>query len=101
MLLIVYPLITRLVESKTGVPGKELVLYRYASQLRGRRIMIVAGRRDDLVDLGEITKFVEEAGRAGAEITLWVVDSQHVSAVKDYPEEYRERVLSFFEKWLA
>jgi len=101
MLLIVYPLITRLVESKAGVRGKELVLYRYASQLRGRRIMIVAGRKDDLVDLGEITKFVEEAGRAGAEIILWVVDSRHVSAVKDYPEEYRERVLSFFEKWLA
>jgi len=101
MLLVVYPLITKLVESKMGVPGKELVLYRYAPQLRGRRVMIVAGRRDELVDVGEITKFVEEARRAGAEVELWVVDSRHVSAVKDYPEEYRERVVGFFEKWLT
>jgi len=101
MLLLVYPLIVKLVEAKTGVNGSELVLYRYAPGLKNRKVMIIAGTRDDLVDIDEVKRFVEEARKAGGEVELWVTDSKHVASITDNPSEYGERVLGFLERWFA
>lgn len=99
MLLLVFPLIVKFTESRVRVKGEELRLYKYAKALKNSRILAIIGRRDDLVNIGEVTKFVEEAGQAGAEVELWVTDSMHVRSIVTNPGEYREKVTGFLERY--
>lgn len=92
-----YPLITRMVASKIGVKPEELVMFKYVKDVKAP-VLIIAGKRDDLVAVEELRKLYEELGKAGIEAELWEVDTAHVNAINDYREEYEKRVISFLKK---
>ncbi|WP_048078790.1 alpha/beta hydrolase [Desulfurococcus mucosus] len=100
MLLIVYPLIAWFTERKMGVPSEELRLYRYARGLKGKRILIIAGGKDDLVATSEINRLVDEIVSAGGDVELWITGSRHVETIVDNPGEYGEKINGFLERWL-
>ncbi|WP_276814160.1 alpha/beta hydrolase [Desulfurococcus amylolyticus] len=98
MLLLVFPLIVKFTEGRVRVKSEELRLYKYAKTLKDNRILVIIGGRDDLVDVSEVTRFVEEARQAGAEVELWITDSMHVRSIITNPGEYREKVIGFLER---
>ncbi len=100
LLLLVYPLIVRLTASRARINIDDLIMYKYASRIK-IPFMIIAGRNDDLVALGEIRKFYNELRRNNPRATLWVTDSGHVRTIKDNPQEYEEKVISFFKENLG
>ncbi len=98
-LLFLYPLIVRFAASMAGVDIEALRMYRYASSIR-KPLLIIAGRRDDLVALEEIQRFFEEVRKVNDRAELWVTDAEHVKAYFLDPSAYRERVVGFFRRWL-
>ncbi len=100
LLLLVYPLIVKFAASKAHINIDDLVMYKYASQIK-IPFMIIAGRNDDLVALDEIKKFYNELIRNNPKAILWVTDSGHVRTIKDHPCEYEERVIGFFKENLG
>ncbi len=100
LLLLVYPLIVRFTASRARINIDDLIMYKYASRIR-IPFMIIAGRNDDLVALGEIMKFYNELRRNNPRATLWVNDSGHVRTIKDHPREYEEKVISFLKENLG
>lgn len=100
LLRLAYPLIVRLTSSKAGVRPEELDMMRYADRVRAPTLLI-AGRNDDLVSVDEIREFYEVARRSNPGVELWVTDSAHVRSVKDMPERYEERIISFLKKYMG
>lgn len=99
ILLTVYPLITRFASRKAGIRVSDLVIINYADKIDAPTL-IIAGEKDDLVALDEIKRFYEELKKHNDKAELWVVDTRHVSAIKDYPREYEEKIIGFFKRWL-
>ncbi len=97
LLLLVYPLIVRFTASRARINIDDLIMYKYASRIK-IPFMIIAGRNDDLVALGEIMKFYNELRRNNPRATLWVTDSGHVRTIRDHPREYEEKVISFLKE---
>ena len=100
LLRLAYPLIVRFTSRKAGIRPEELNMMRYADKVRAP-MLLIAGRRDDLVTVDEIREFYEVAKKANPEIELWVTDSAHVRTVKDRPGEYEERIVSFLRKHMG
>ncbi len=99
ILLMDYPLIIRFARKYAGVDLKELNMFNYAEKIR-KPLLIIAGKNDDLVPLGQINELAKKIKAVNENTEIWITDSRHVSAVRDYPEEYEEKVISFFERWL-
>lgn len=99
ILLASYPLIMRLTASRAGASPEKLVMYQYARSIT-KPLLMVAGRQDDLVAIDEIRRFYEEVRKVNNNVELWETSSKHVSAIQDYPREYEERIVSFFNRWL-
>jgi len=99
LLLSAFPLIVRFAAAMLGVDPRSLVLYPYASRLT-KPLLIVAGRRDDLVPVSSIERFYRAAREAGARVELWVTESGHVESLRDDPRGYRERVGGWLRGWL-
>ena len=100
LLLLVYPLIVRFTASKARINIDDLIMYKYADNIK-IPFMIIAGRNDDLVTLGEIKKFYNKLRRNNPKTILWVTDSGHVRTIKDHPREYEEKVIGFFKEYLG
>jgi dipeptidyl aminopeptidase/acylaminoacyl peptidase len=99
ILLASYPLIMRLTASRTGASPEKLVMYQYAQSIN-KPLLIIGGQQDDLVAIDEIKKFYDEVRKVNKNVELWETSSKHVSAIQDYPREYEERIVSFFNRWL-
>ena len=99
ILLMDYPLIIRFARKYAGVDLKELNMFNYAEKIR-KPLLIIAGKNDDLVPLGQINELAKKIKAVNENTEIWITDSRHVSAVRDYPEEYEEKVIGFFERWL-
>ncbi len=100
LLLLVYPLIVRFTASRAGINIDDLIMYKYADNIK-IPFMIIAGRNDDLVALSEIKKFYDKLRRNNPKAILWVTDSGHVRTIKDHPREYEEKVIGFFKEYLG
>lgn len=100
LLRLAYPLIVRLTSRKAGVRPEELNMMRYADRVRAP-LLLIAGRRDDLVAVDEVREFYEAARKANPHVELWVTDSAHVRTVEDMPGEYEERVVSFLKRFMG
>ncbi|WP_288103732.1 alpha/beta fold hydrolase [Thermofilum sp.] len=99
ILLASYPLIMRLTASRTGASPEKLVMYQYAKSIT-KPLLIIGGQQDDLVAIDEVRKFYEEVKKVNSNVELWETTSKHVSAIQDYPREYEERIVGFFNRWL-
>jgi fermentation-respiration switch protein FrsA (DUF1100 family) len=65
--------------------------------LRGRRLSIVHGSLDGLVDPAHARVLGDAARAAGVEVEVWLVaDAGHVDAVLVHPDEYERRLGRFF-----
>jgi dipeptidyl aminopeptidase/acylaminoacyl peptidase len=95
-----YPLIVYFAKHKARMDPDKLVMYRYADKIK-KPLLIIAGRRDDLVLVDEIKKFYEMVKSHNENVDLWITDSRHVESIKDYPEEYEKRVIEFFKRWIG
>ncbi len=100
LLLALYPLVVSYASRMAGIDPSKLRMYRYAESIR-QPILLIAGRRDDLVTVGEVERFYSIVRRVSSHAELWVTDSKHVETIRDEPEEYERRVVGFFEKWLG
>ncbi len=100
LLLLVYLLIVRFTASKARINIDDLIMYKYADNIK-IPFMIIAGRNDDLVALSEIKKFYNKLRRNNPKTILWVTDSGHVRTIKDHPHEYEEKVIGFFKEYLG
>ncbi len=100
LLLLVYPLIVRFTASKARINIDDLIMYKYADNIK-IPFMIIAGTNDDLVALSEIKKFYNKLRRNNPKTILWVTDSGHVRTIKDHPSEYEEKVIGFFKEYLG
>lgn len=99
LLRISYPLIVWFTARRAGIRPENLVMYDFAEKI-SIPLLIIAGARDDLVAPEEIRMFYESARRVNDKIELWLTSSAHVSSILDYPKEYEEKVISFFDRWL-
>ncbi len=97
ILLAVYPLIVRFAEGKAGIKTDDLRIMKYADKIK-QPVLIIAGKRDDLVSLDEVKGFYTTLKHHNRNVELWIVDTGHVDAVKDYPREYEEKMVSFLDK---
>jgi pimeloyl-ACP methyl ester carboxylesterase len=69
-----------------------------ASNLGGCALMVIQGREDQLVTLGDARAIFEAAGQPKE---LWIVDkATHTAALSIDPRGYAERVDKFFDQYL-
>jgi dipeptidyl aminopeptidase/acylaminoacyl peptidase len=99
LLLLSYPLIIRFASRIAKVDVNTLNMMNYADKLK-KPLLVIAGKEDDLVSLDEIKQFYEKAVSSGKHVELWITDARHVESILKYPQEYREKVISFLERWL-
>ena len=100
LLRLAYPLIVRFTSSKAGIRPEELNMTRYADKVK-TPMLLIAGRKDDLVTADEIREFYEAAKKVNPNIELWITDSAHVRTVESMPKEYEERIISFLNKYMG
>ena len=100
LLLAVYPLIVSFASHIAGMDTDELRIINYADKVN-KPLLIIAGRRDDLVSINEIGSFFQRAKAHGKLVELWISGSPHVRTIVDEPEEYEKRIVSFFRRWLS
>lgn len=100
LLRLAYPLIVKLTSSKAGIRPEELNMMRYADKVR-TPILLVAGRKDDLVTVDEIRQFYDAVKSVNPDAELWVTDSAHVRSVTDYPEDYEKRIIDFIRRFMG
>ena len=99
MLLLDYSLIIRFAGKYAGVDLEELNMFNYAEKIR-KPLLIIAGKNDDLVSLGQINELAKRIKAVNHYTEIWITNSRHVSAIRDYPKEYDEKIIGFFERWL-
>jgi dipeptidyl aminopeptidase/acylaminoacyl peptidase len=100
ILTLLYPLIVAYASRMAGIDPSRLRLYRYADSIE-QPVLLIAGRRDDLVEVGEIERFYSIVRGRSVHAELWVTDSRHVESIRDYPGEYERRLGGFLGRWLA
>lgn len=100
VLILGYPLIVMIASRKAELNIDDLMMYNYAGRIR-IPMLIIAGEKDDLVSIDEIKKFFEELKNHNENAELWITGSAHVRSIVDKPEEYEEKVIGFFRRWLS
>jgi len=82
----------------TGIWPWDVDPHRYVAQLAPRPLFLIAGDSDSVIKPENSRLLYEEAGQPKE---LWLAPgADHAGAFGLYPQEYRERVLSFFQRWL-
>jgi len=72
---------------------------RWVSQIAPQPLLLIHGGRDRGIPVSDAHRLYEAAGEPKE---LWVVPkAEHRCADKVCPQEYMDRVLRFFEQWLA
>jgi fermentation-respiration switch protein FrsA (DUF1100 family) len=71
----------------------------WIGEISPRPVFLIHGGQDAYVPDAEVKRLYDAAGDPK---TLWVVaEAGHRRVDRMCPEEYTERVLSFFDRWLA
>lgn len=90
------PLLIALAEAKVGLNIDLVDSARDLSTLSPRPVLIIHGVNDALLPVDHARRMFQ-AARPPKE--LWLVDHlTHASPMSDYPDEYRNRVVDFFEQ---
>lgn len=72
---------------------------RWVAKLSPRPLLLIHGERDVFISTQEILALYRSAGEPKE---LWIVPgANHRNADELYPEEYREKVIGFFERYLG
>ncbi len=72
---------------------------RWVARISPRPLLLIHGEKDVFISTSEILALYRTAGEPK---DLWIVPGAgHRNADELYPEEYRERVVGFFERWLG
>ncbi|NIN68352.1 MAG: alpha/beta fold hydrolase, partial [Anaerolineae bacterium] len=72
---------------------------RWVSEIAPRALFLIHGERDRYISTEDVRRLYEMAGEPKE---LWIVpDAEHRRAHELYPEEYRRRVLGFFDRYLT
>ena len=100
LLRLAYPLIARFTSSKAGIKPEDLNMMRFAKRVK-TPILLIAGRRDDLVTVEEIREFYDAVRKVNPNVEIWVTDSAHVRTVEDRPREYEEKIISFLKRFMG
>jgi len=79
--------------------AKELDVLQYADRVK-KPLLLIAGEQDPLVKPEEVKEFYERNRQINPNVELWISDAPHVRTLKFHPEEWKERVGRFLEKWL-
>ena len=79
--------------------AKELNMLEYADKVR-KPLLLIAGEKDPLVKPNEVREFYERNKQINPNVELWITDAPHVRTLKFRPEEWKEKVREFLEKWL-
>ena len=92
-------LIVRLAGWRLGRDLSEADPIRWVSQISPRALLIIHGGQDPYVPTADARRLYEQAGEPKE---LWIVpEAGHREVDLRRPEEYRERVLGFFDRWLG
>jgi dipeptidyl aminopeptidase/acylaminoacyl peptidase len=87
------------------IAGDDLVAFSPRDAITndaGRPIYIVHGTGDTRINVHHTYQLAELAKRAGANVTVWIPeDVGHVEAVFASPEEYEQRLVTFFRESLS
>jgi alpha-beta hydrolase superfamily lysophospholipase len=93
------PWVLRLVGWWLGCDLAKADPMRWVSRISPRPILLVHGGQDVFVPCSEIERLHAAAGNPKA---LWIVEeAEHRRIDQICPEQYRARILDFFQRWLA
>ncbi|MBC7876750.1 MAG: alpha/beta hydrolase [Anaerolineales bacterium] len=93
------PLIRFFAESQTGLNLNDVSPVDDVALISPRPVFIIQGMEDGMVPLDSAQLIYDAAGEPKQ---LWVEpDAIHLGMYSSYPEEYTEKVIGFFEKYLA
>jgi dipeptidyl aminopeptidase/acylaminoacyl peptidase len=71
------------------------------TELDGRPIFIVHGTADERVALETAIDLADVVNANGGDVTPWITDgSAHIESAFDYPDEYEEKLVDFFNRSL-
>ncbi|EHR78911.1 alpha/beta hydrolase [Thermococcus litoralis DSM 5473] len=85
--------------SKIITGAKEVNPIGYADRVK-KPLLLIAGKKDPIVKVEEIKEFYERNKKINPDVELWITEAAHVRTIQLMPEEYKEKVLQFFEKYL-
>jgi fermentation-respiration switch protein FrsA (DUF1100 family) len=89
------PVIVRLAERKVGLNISEVNSARDLATMHPRPVLIIHGSDDPLFPLYHAQRMYEAAQEPKA---LWIIEGLgHANPVRGREEEYRERVVTFFD----
>jgi fermentation-respiration switch protein FrsA (DUF1100 family) len=93
------PFIIWLAGRRVGGDLEEWDPIRWVDRIAPRPLLIIHGGRDQYVATEDVRRLYEKAGEPKE---LWIVDEAgHRQVEEMYPDEYRKRVLAFFDRYLA
>jgi pimeloyl-ACP methyl ester carboxylesterase len=93
------PFILRLAGRRVGGDLEESDPLRWVDKIAPRALLIIHGGQDPYVSTDDVRRLYD---RAGEPKELWMVpEAGHRQVDEIHPEEYQERVLTFFDRCLA
>lgn len=93
------PFILWLAGRRVGGDLEESEPIRWVDKIAPRALFLIHGERDKYVSGDDVRLLYD---RAGEPKELWIVpDAEHRRADELYPEEYQQRVLGFFDRYLT
>jgi len=93
------PLILSLAGRRVGGDLEESDPLRWVDKIAPQALFIIHGGEDPYVSTDDVQRLYD---RAGEPKELWIVpEAGHRQVDELYPEEYQERVLAFFDRYLA
>ncbi len=93
------PFVLWLAGRRVGCDLEESDPIRWVDKIAPRALLLIHGDRDWYISTEDVRRLYD---RAGQPKELWIApEAGHREVDQVYPEEYRERVLSFFDRYLA
>jgi len=93
------PFILRVAGRRVGGDLEESDPLRWVDKIAPQALFIIHGGQDPYVSTDDVRRLYD---RAGEPKELWIVpEAGHRQVDKLHPEEYQERVLTFFDRYLA
>lgn len=93
-----YPIIKPWVTAISG--GRVFNIMRCADKVK-KPLLLIAGSKDPLVMPEEIKEFAKRNEKVNPHVQLWVTEAEHVRTINLLPEEYKQKILEFFQEYLG
>lgn len=94
-----HPVTVKLTTRKIGVKPDELVMYKYASNVRVP-VLLIAPLKDDLISVDEYRALERSLKSSSKHVEAWYVDTTHVGAWSSHREENESKLKLFLETYL-